>query len=158
VSVDQLELAKVLLRTLPAATAGSFLVALLILRSVLRRDAVARIAVAALLTALLAFVVPAIAVFLAAAASPMAASASFDFEESFGRKLPLLMAVSFAIALMLLRWRFSPGGLGQAHIRVSADLVICWRDPLHGHVVLRDGTKEVVCSGDHQRLRLAHVD
>ena len=104
-SADQLELAKALLRTLPAATAGSFLVALLILRSVLRGDALARIAVAALLIAFSAFVVPAIAAFIASAASPLA-SASYDFEESFGRKLPLLIAVSFTITLVLLRWRF----------------------------------------------------
>jgi hypothetical protein len=148
VSVDQLELAKALLRTLPAATAGSFLVSLLILRSVLRRDALAKIAVAALLIALSAFVVPEIAACLATAPSPVAASASYDFEESFGRKLPLLMTVSFAIAVMLLWWRFRQEDC-EAHICVCAGRTFSVRDPLHGYVVLCDGTEGLVCSGDH---------
>jgi len=105
VSADQLELARALVWPLFAATAASFLVALLILRSVFRRDALAKIALTSLLIALLAFVVPAIAAFLAAAVWPTA-NGSYDLEESFRRKLPLVMAVSFAITFTLLWWRF----------------------------------------------------
>jgi hypothetical protein len=104
VSTDQLELAGAFLRLLPVATAASFLVGLLILRSVFRRDTLAKIALASLLIALLAFVVPAIAAFIAAAGLSTGGT-SYDLEESFGRKLPLMMAASFAITLTLLRWR-----------------------------------------------------
>jgi hypothetical protein len=106
VSADQLELAQALLRPLLAATAVSFLIALLILRSVFRRDALAKVARVSLLIALLAFVVPAIAAFIAAATWPTESSSSYDLEESLGRQFPLVVAVSFAVALSLLWWRF----------------------------------------------------
>lgn len=105
-SADQLDLARALPGPLLVATAASFFIALLIMRSVFRRDALAKIALASLLIALMAFVVPAIAAFIAAAASPMAGSTSSELEESFGRKLPLVMVVSFAATLSLLWWRF----------------------------------------------------